>query len=86
MLLLLSGLFSGLSGAGAYRYVDEAETVDEPEVLTFKVKQLASMSASGFEQACADLLARDGFRQPRRVDVPAISAQTSPPGTATTAW
>ncbi|MEV5849110.1 restriction endonuclease [Streptomyces sp. NPDC051985] len=67
LLLLLVGLLSGLSGAGAYQYVDEAEIVDEPEVLTFKLKQLASMSASGFEQACADLLARDGFRQPRRV-------------------
>ncbi|MFK0160726.1 restriction endonuclease [Streptomyces sp. NPDC090493] len=67
LFLLLAGLLSGLSGAGAYRHVDEAETADEPDVLTFKMKQLASMSASGFEQACADLLARDGFRQPRRV-------------------
>lgn len=65
--LTLLLLLVGLSGAGTYRYVDDAEISDEPEVLTFKMKQLASMSASGFEQACADLLARDGFRQPRRV-------------------
>ncbi|MFI1415643.1 restriction endonuclease [Streptomyces sp. NPDC020707] len=31
------------------------------------MKQLSAMSASGFEHACADLLARDGFRRPRRV-------------------
>ncbi len=38
-----------------------------PKVLTFRMKQLAAMSANGFEQACADLLARDGFVRPRRV-------------------
>lgn len=31
------------------------------------MKQLAAMSATGFEQACADLLSRDGFRGARRV-------------------
>ncbi|MFD5030021.1 restriction endonuclease [Streptomyces sp. NPDC058405] len=39
----------------------------EPKALTFRMKQLAAMSADGFEQACADLLARDGFRRARRV-------------------
>ncbi|WP_326681653.1 restriction endonuclease [Streptomyces sp. NBC_01237] len=38
-----------------------------PKVLTFRMKQLAAMSADGFEQACADLLARDGFVRARRV-------------------
>ncbi|MFJ1652629.1 restriction endonuclease [Streptomyces sp. NPDC088337] len=31
------------------------------------MKQLTAMSANGFEQACADLLARDGFVRARRV-------------------
>ncbi|MFE9252912.1 restriction endonuclease [Streptomyces sp. NPDC007088] len=77
-LILLAKLLSFLFGAGAgtYAYVDSdedyastvapGETV-EPDVLTFKMKQLAAMSATGFEQACADLLARDGFRGTRRV-------------------
>jgi restriction system protein len=38
-----------------------------PKVLTFRMRQLAAMSADGFEQACADLLARDGFVRARRV-------------------
>ncbi|MET9779086.1 restriction endonuclease [Streptomyces sp. NPDC006367] len=38
-----------------------------PKVLTFRMKQLAAMSADGFEQACADLLTRDGFQRARRV-------------------
>ncbi|WP_184573232.1 restriction endonuclease [Streptomyces zagrosensis] len=37
------------------------------EVLTFTMRQLSSVSAVGFEQACADLLARDGFGSSRRV-------------------
>ncbi|MDN3260866.1 restriction endonuclease [Streptomyces sp. CSDS2] len=74
-LLLLAKLLSFLPGASTYPYVDSdedyastapGETVD-PDVLTFKMKQLAAMSATGFEQACADLLARDGFRGTRRV-------------------
>jgi restriction system protein len=57
--------------------VDSVDTGDEtyddepansaPQVLTFRMKQLAAMTADGFEQACADLLARDGFRRARRV-------------------
>ncbi|MEU2587971.1 restriction endonuclease [Streptomyces avermitilis] len=75
-LILLAKLLSFLFGAGTYAYIDsdeeyastavDDETVD-PDVLTFKMKQLAAMSATGFEQACADLLARDGFRGTRRV-------------------
>jgi restriction system protein len=59
---------------GAYNYVgpDYSSSTPsnddpDPDVLTFKMRQLSSMSATGFEQACTDLLARDGFRSPRRV-------------------
>ncbi|MFJ9967249.1 restriction endonuclease [Streptomyces avermitilis] len=75
-LILVTRLLSFLFGAGTYASIDSdenyastavpGETVD-PDVLTFKMKQLAAMSATGFEQACADLLARDGFRGTRRV-------------------
>ncbi|WP_371563116.1 restriction endonuclease [Streptomyces canus] len=75
-LILLAKLLSFLFGAGTYAYAyvgnDEDSTVTpgeavDPDVLTFKMKQLAAMSATGFDQACADLLARDGFRSTRRV-------------------
>ncbi|MGV2916265.1 restriction endonuclease [Streptomyces alfalfae] len=74
-LILLAKLLSFLSGASTYAYVDSGEDyastapgeMVDPDVLTFKMKQLAAMSATGFEQACADLLARDGFRGTRRV-------------------
>lgn len=46
---------------------DSAYSPPAPKALTFRMKQLAAMSAEGFEQACADLLARDGFLRPRRV-------------------
>ncbi|WP_240509206.1 restriction endonuclease [Streptomyces agglomeratus] len=75
-LVLLAKLLSFLFGAGTYAYVEQgedyasaapsSEAVD-PAVLTFKMKQLSATSATGFEQACADLLARDGFRSTRRV-------------------
>ncbi|MFI1060445.1 restriction endonuclease [Streptomyces spororaveus] len=44
-----------------------APVTEAPSVLTFRMKQLTAMSADGFEQACADLLARDGFVRARRV-------------------
>jgi restriction system protein len=75
--ILVVRLLSFLYGAGTYAYVgDEKEDYSStagpgeaprPDGLTFKMKQLAAMSAAGFEQACADLLARDGFRSTRRV-------------------
>ncbi|MEU4615199.1 restriction endonuclease [Streptomyces umbrinus] len=40
---------------------------DEETALTYSLGQLAAMSSAGFEQACADLLARDGFIRPRRI-------------------
>ncbi|MFD8381717.1 restriction endonuclease [Streptomyces sp. NPDC059679] len=72
VLLLLGKLLSFLLDADIYVGPDDtfADTPDysaDPDVLTFKMKQLSAMSATGFEQACADLLARDGFRSPRRV-------------------
>ncbi|WP_330262910.1 restriction endonuclease [Streptomyces griseorubiginosus] len=72
VLLLLVRILSFLFGANAYVDADDifvAPSGDaiEADVLTFKMKQLSSMSATGFEQACTDLLARDGFRHPRRV-------------------
>ncbi|MEV7790021.1 restriction endonuclease [Streptomyces sp. NPDC088106] len=72
VLILLGTILS--SGPGTSKYVssDDASAaqvggVVEPEALTFRMKQLAAMTATGFEQACADLLARDGFRRPLRV-------------------
>ncbi|MFF3431998.1 restriction endonuclease [Streptomyces sp. NPDC002602] len=75
-LTLLAKLLSFLFGADTYTYVDQDkayasnapsnETAD-PDVLTFRMKQLAAMTATGFEQACAELLARDGFHSTRRV-------------------
>ncbi|WP_435127751.1 restriction endonuclease [Actinacidiphila sp. bgisy144] len=39
----------------------------EPAALTYRMAQFEAMTPTGFEQACADLLARDGFRRTRRV-------------------
>lgn len=71
-LILLGKLLSVLFGDDAYTYVgdDDSDTFAAPvapDLLTYKMKQLSSMSPSGFEQACADLLARDGFRRTLRV-------------------
>jgi len=40
---------------------------EEPVTPTFRLSELTVMSPVAFEQACADLLARDGFVRPRRV-------------------
>jgi restriction system protein len=71
VLILVGRLLSFFS---AHTYIDPDEGFvapldddPDPDLLTFKMKQLASMSATGFEQACTDLLARDGFLGPRRV-------------------
>ncbi|MEU2247860.1 restriction endonuclease [Streptomyces sp. NPDC019224] len=77
-LVLLCFVVFSEHGGGAYVVHDayddgSAESGDRepitasPKVLTFRMKQLAAMSADGFEQACADLLARDGFQRARRV-------------------
>ncbi|WP_330434485.1 restriction endonuclease [Streptomyces sp. NBC_00825] len=57
---------SSTSGDGDEAY-DKEPGVAAPGGLTFKMKQLGAMTADGFEQACADLLARDGFERARRV-------------------
>jgi restriction system protein len=72
MLLLLGRFLSFVFGADTYAGADDAFVAAsgdaiEADVLAFKMKQLLSMSATGFEQACTDLLARDGFRRPMRV-------------------
>ncbi|MFE7566098.1 restriction endonuclease [Streptomyces sp. NPDC057539] len=70
--LMLVRLVAFVSGASAYvgrqdTFVAPGDDVAGADVLTFRMKELSSMSATGFEQACSDLLARDGFRSPRRV-------------------
>ncbi|MGW9067990.1 restriction endonuclease [Streptomyces yangpuensis] len=75
-LTLLAKLLSFLFGVGAYAYISDdehdasipafEETADL-DMPTFRMKELAAMSATGFEQACAELLVRDGFRSARRV-------------------
>ncbi|MDW6066381.1 hypothetical protein SAZ11_62320 [Streptomyces sp. FXJ1.4098] len=82
LFLLLGKLLSFLLDADIYVGPDDtcADTPDnsaDPDVLTFKMKQLSAMSATGFEQACADLLARDGFRSPRRVGGAGDSASST---------
>jgi restriction system protein len=72
VLILLGTILASRPGTSMHVSSDDASTaqagdVVEPEALTFRMKQLAAMTATGFEQACADLLARDGFRRPLRV-------------------
>lgn len=72
VLILLGTILSSRPGTSMYISSDDASAaqaggVVEPEMLTFRLRQLAAMTATGFEQACADLLARDGFRRPLRV-------------------
>ncbi|GAA3265100.1 hypothetical protein GCM10010469_35320 [Streptomyces labedae] len=72
VLILLGTVASSRPGTSMYGGPDDASAAQaggaiKPEVLTFRMKQLAAMTATGFEQACADLLARDGFRRPLRV-------------------
>lgn len=77
LLLLGSVFFSGrtvyanhcdpLAVEEEYAHVPTAEA---PTSLTYQMEQLTAMTANGFEQACADLLARDGFTRARRVGGP----------------
>ncbi|MEU6449719.1 restriction endonuclease [Streptomyces sp. NPDC046979] len=71
-LIALGAILAFRSGASVYAGYDDAcaaqsDDVGEPEGLTFRMRELAAMSATGFEQACADLLTRDGFLRPVRV-------------------
>ncbi|MFF8191073.1 hypothetical protein ACF05L_09380 [Streptomyces bobili] len=90
MLLLLGRIPSFLFGANTYAdadytFVAPSGDAIEADALTLKMKQLSSMSATGCEQACTDLLVRDGFRRPRWVggaggsEAPVTSAWTSLP-------
>ncbi|MFF3547461.1 restriction endonuclease [Streptomyces platensis] len=65
VLVFLVGLFLPDEADRVYGGA-EAEQ-EEPLGLTYSLDQLAAMSPAGFEQACADLLARDGFLRARRV-------------------
>ncbi|WP_331762259.1 hypothetical protein OG612_44910 (plasmid) [Streptomyces sp. NBC_01527] len=85
-LILLVKLLSFLFGVGTYAYVgsdeDDASTAapgegPDPDLLAFKREQLAAMSGTGFEQACADLRAR-GFAVHGGCAAPTPSGWTSP--------
>lgn len=70
MLGLLVAFVSDTSSAvhaGLQDTLIAPDAVAGPDMLTFRMKELSSMSATGFEQACSDLLTRDGFLSPRRV-------------------
>ncbi|MFD4605356.1 restriction endonuclease [Streptomyces sp. NPDC058464] len=64
---VLSFFLDAQAYGGSHYVFDATDDEPAPDLLTYKMKQLSSMTATGFEQACADLLARDGFRSPRRV-------------------
>ncbi|MFF1872611.1 restriction endonuclease [Kitasatospora herbaricolor] len=69
--VLLAALLIGLVADSAPVYHDDSpQTFDDPDdlaQLTYRMRQLEAMTPTGFEQACADLLARDGFSRVRRV-------------------
>lgn len=72
--LIATGLFLLILAAGklapgdleVYYGDGDDDAEDEATAFTYSLQQLAAMSPTGFEQACADLLARDGFVRPRR--------------------
>ncbi|WP_043687388.1 restriction endonuclease [Streptomyces xylophagus] len=69
-LVLLTATLIDRFGRGGYRYAygDDAVLEDaDPSGLTYRMRELAAMTPAAFEQACAELLARDGFVHSRRV-------------------
>ncbi|MGW2858202.1 restriction endonuclease [Streptomyces sp. NPDC001205] len=64
--LVVLGFAGGYTGR-----VPAAPPAEEPETpgsgVTFRMRELAAMSPMEFEEACAQLLARDGFTDVRRV-------------------
>ncbi|MFJ9590547.1 restriction endonuclease [Streptomyces acidicola] len=68
-LLALVMLIRRASADGGVVYAEPYEPVEDPEpvVLTYRMKQLSAMTPTGFEHACAEMLARDGFHRPLRV-------------------
>ncbi|MCX5215728.1 restriction endonuclease [Kitasatospora sp. NBC_00240] len=63
LIVVLIGLFSS---DGDYQDSDD-EPWEDAQALTYSLAQLAAMSPTGFEQACTELLIRDGFTRARRV-------------------
>ncbi|MFE3690285.1 hypothetical protein [Streptomyces sp. NPDC059129] len=84
--LMLGRLAAFVSDASSAVYASPQDTLGAPDafagpdVLTFRMRELSSMSATGFEQACSDLLARDGFLSPRRVGGGRRPPRASPGG------
>jgi restriction system protein len=67
LLARLVGAVLSLLAAPAVTSVDLTPSEPQPTILTYRMRQLEAMSPAGFEHACAELLARDGFLKPRRV-------------------
>ncbi|MFD9319427.1 hypothetical protein ACFWDQ_17370 [Streptomyces sp. NPDC060053] len=68
-LLVLTVLIGRSAADGVAVYAEPYAQADDfgPDALTYRMKQLAAMTPTGFEQACAEMLARDGFIRPLRV-------------------
>ncbi|WP_191971744.1 restriction endonuclease [Streptomyces luteolifulvus] len=64
--VLLAATLVDRVGRGGYGY-GEQEADGELYSLTYRMRDFAAMTPTAFEQACAELLARDGFLQARRV-------------------
>ncbi|MFI2737221.1 restriction endonuclease [Streptomyces sp. NPDC018711] len=67
LLARLAGAVLDVLAPPAVTGVDATSVEPEPSLLTYRMKQLEAMSPTGFEHACAELLARDGFPHARRV-------------------
>ncbi|MEV6357294.1 restriction endonuclease [Streptomyces hydrogenans] len=67
LLARLAGTVLDAVGAPAVPGEEATWTEPDPAPLTYLMRQLEAMSPTGFEHACAELLARDGFLHPRRV-------------------
>jgi restriction system protein len=67
LLARLAGAVLDVLATPAVAGVEVTSVVPEPAPLTYRMKQLEAMSPTGFEHACAELLARDGFLHARRV-------------------
>lgn len=69
VMLALVTLIRRATAGGGVVYAEPYEPAEDPEpaVLTYRMKQLSAMTPTEFEQACAEMLARDGFDRPLRV-------------------
>lgn len=69
-LVLLTATLLDRPGRSGYELVYGEDVVAEetqPDRLTYRMRELAAMSPTAFEEACAELLVRDGFLNARRV-------------------